>query len=203
MKKTLIILALTVLSLSLAFADVTYGLRGGLNMMNRATTQENALETGDRSGFHGGLVLQYRTDSNFIVQPEILYSQKGYTYKVLTVDTTTMMDYVEVPILLKYNIKAAKGLYIQPTVAPFVGYAVVGKNTFKGAVIEDETDILEDINRLNYGLDFGLDIQVIDRVLVGARYQLGLADFDGDNNVIEKNKKDTHNGLMVSLGFLF
>ncbi|MCB5224598.1 MAG: porin family protein [Candidatus Cloacimonadaceae bacterium] len=203
MKKTLIILALTVLSLSLAFADVTYGLRGGLNMMNRDSTDQNAVTTGNRTGFHAGLILQYSTDSNFIVQPEILYSQKGFTFKAATVDNTTAMDYVEVPILLKYNVRAAKGLNLQPTVAPFVGYAVVAKNIFKGVVIDDETDLLEDINRLNYGVDFGLDLQIIDKVLVGARYQLGLADYDGDNNIIERNKKDTHNGIMFSLGFLF
>ncbi|NLN85662.1 MAG: PorT family protein, partial [Candidatus Cloacimonetes bacterium] len=62
--------------------------------------------------------LQYSTDSNFIVQPEILYSQKGFTFKAATVDNTTAMDYVEVPILLKYNVRAAKGLNLQPTVAP-------------------------------------------------------------------------------------
>ncbi len=203
MKKTLIIVALTALSLSLAFADVTYGLRGGLNLMNRATTEKNSITTGDRTGFHAGLVMQYRTDSNFIVQPEILYSQKGYTFKAATLDNTTAMDYVEVPILLKYNIKATKGLYLQPTVAPFAGYAVVAKNIYKGAIIDGETDLLEDINRLNYGVDFGLDIQLIDKVLVGARYQLGLADFDGDDNVLDKNKKETHNGIIFSLGFLF
>lgn len=203
MKKTLIIVLLATLSLGLAYADVHYGIRGGLNLTNMRTTAENSIVTGDKTGFHAGLMMQYRTDANFIVQPEILYTQKGYTYEVLTVNSTVSMDYVEVPILLKYDIKAAKGLNIQPVVAPYVGYAVIAKVVSKGLLIDTDVDMIEEINKIDYGVGLGLDIQIIDRVVVGARYQFGFADFDGNDNVLEEDVSLTHNGILISLGFLF
>lgn len=203
MKKTLIIMLFAVLSLGLAYADVHYGIRGGLNLSNRSTTAENPIVVpGDKTGFHAGLIMQYRTDSNFIVQPEILYTQKGYTYNFILVDHTISMDYVEVPILLKYDIKVAKGLNIQPAVAPYVGYAVIAKDNYK-LINEIENDIIEDINRIDYGVELGADIQVIDRVVLGARYKIGLADFGSSIILLKDDVINTHNGIIISLGFLF
>lgn len=195
MKKTLIIIALTVLSLSLAFADVTYGLRGGLNLTNRSTSSKNSVKMDNRTGFHGGLILQYHTDSNFMVQPEILYSQKGYKYLFIA-EHTVGMDYVEVPVLLKYNIEAARGLHLQPTVAPYVGYAVIAKDVSKNT----DVDLMDKINKIDYGVDLGLDIQLLNQVLVGARYKIGLADYDYPSS---SSVKYNHNGIIFSLGFLF
>ncbi|MCB5224599.1 MAG: porin family protein [Candidatus Cloacimonadaceae bacterium] len=194
MKKTLIIIALTVLSLSLAFADVTYGLRGGLNLTNRSSSSEYSAKVDNRAGFHGGLVLQYGTDMNFMVQPEILYTQKGYKYTLLS-DHTVGMDYVEVPVLLKYNIHVAKGLQLQPTVAPYVGYAVIAKDKSKNT----DLDLMDRINKIDYGVDLGVDVQLLNQVLVGARYKIGLADYDSSSSSVKYN----HNGLIFSLGFLF
>ncbi len=201
MKKTMIILLLALLGLSLAYAETAYGMRGGLNITNREFSGDNDLTTGDRTGFHAGLLAQLRTEANIIIQPELLYMQKGYTYDGLLIDHTFNYDYVELPVAIKYDINL-KGFHLQPFVAPQVGYAVIAKNIQDNVVdaLDGELDMIDDINRVNYGVDLGLDIMVLDDLLLGARYEIGLADI---GVALKDDDIHTHKGWIFSIGYLF
>ncbi|MDD4223537.1 MAG: porin family protein [Candidatus Cloacimonetes bacterium] len=205
MKKALIIILLSVLGLSLVNAESAFGMRGGLNISNREFSGDSNLSTGDRTGFHVGLLAQLRTEANIIIQPELLYTQKGYTYDGVLVDHEYNFDYVELPIAIKYDINL-KGFHLQPYVAPQAGYAVIAKDIQDNILdaLDGEADLSDEIKRINYGVDLGLDIMVLDDLLLGARYQIGLADLDPP--IIIPLKDDdiyTHRGWMFSIGYLF
>ncbi|MCB5246401.1 MAG: PorT family protein [Candidatus Cloacimonetes bacterium] len=205
MKKALIIILLSVLGLSLVNAESAFGMRGGLNISNREFSGDSNLSTGDRTGFHVGLLAQLRTEANIIIQPELLYTQKGYTYDGVLVDHEYNFDYVELPVAIKYDINL-KGFHLQPYVAPQAGYAVIAKDIQDNILdaLDGEADLSDEIKRINYGVDLGLDIMVLDDLLLGARYQIGLADLDPP--IIIPLKDDdiyTHRGWMFSIGYLF
>jgi opacity protein-like surface antigen len=210
MKKTLILTSILLFCLSLAWGQVSYGIRAGLNSTNRDWSEDNDIDTGDRTGFHAGLIMQYRTDANFIVQPELLYTQKGFNY---TIDLPLInddvheitLDYVELPLVLKYDFNL-KGFHIQPLVAPQIGYAIKASHT--STLWDSDTDLIEKINKINYGVDLGLDLMIMNDFLIGARYQIGLADigltnYGNEDDHDKADEKLTHKGFMVSLGYIF
>ena len=202
MKKSIILAVVLVISLSVSFAQPYFGFRGGLNVTNVKITDDESDDVvmDDRYGYHGGLFMQYPLGAHFIIEPALLYSQRGYER---TIDVPLLedikeninMDYIELPLALKFDINISD-VHIQPAVAPRVGYAIVTQYLLN----EEELDFPEDPILLDYGVDFGLDITFLNQFLIGARYSLGLADiYDDDNEDITTN----NNGLMISLGVMF
>jgi len=64
--------------------------------------------------FSDCLFAEFSIWTNFSVQPEILYSQKGADYAALIVINETekilfKMEYIDIPVLIKYNIGFHKG----------------------------------------------------------------------------------------------
>jgi len=202
MKKSIILAVVLVISLSVSFAQPYFGFRGGLNVTNVKITNDESDDVvmDDRYGYHGGLFMQYPLGAHFIIEPALLYSQRGYER---TIDVPLLedikeninMDYIELPLALKFDINISD-VHIQPAVAPRVGYAIVTQYLLN----EEELDFPEDPILLDYGVDFGLDITFLNQFLIGARYSLGLADiYDDDNEDITTS----NNGLMISLGVMF
>ncbi|HOD59478.1 MAG TPA: porin family protein [Candidatus Syntrophosphaera sp.] len=202
MKKSIILAVVLLISLSVSFAQPYFGFRGGLNVTNVKITDDESDDVvmDDRYGYHGGLFMQYPLGAHFIIEPALLYSQRGYER---TIDVPLLedikeninMDYIELPLALKFDINISD-VHIQPAVAPRVGYAIVTQYLLN----EEELDFPEDPILLDYGVDFGLDITFLNQFLIGARYSLGLADiYDDDNEDITTS----NNGLMISLGVMF
>jgi hypothetical protein len=202
MKKSIILAVVLLISLSVSFAQPYFGFRGGLNVTNVKITNDESDDAvmDDRYGYHGGLFMQYPLGAHFIIEPALLYSQRGYER---TIDVPLLedikeninMDYIELPLALKFDINISD-VHIQPAVAPRVGYAIVTQYLLN----EEELDFPEDPILLDYGVDFGLDITFLNQFLIGARYSLGLADiYDDDNEDITTS----NNGLMISLGVMF
>ena len=202
MKKSIILAVVLLISLSVSFAQPYFGFRGGLNVTNVKITDDESDDVvmDDRYGYHGGLFMQYPLGAHFIIEPALLYSQRGYER---TIDVPLLedikeninMDYIELPLALKFDINISD-VHIQPAVAPRVGYAIVTQYLLN----EEELDFPEDPILLDYGVDFGLDIIFLNQFLIGARYSLGLADiYDDDNEDITTS----NNGLMISLGVMF
>ncbi|HOQ82641.1 MAG TPA: porin family protein [Candidatus Syntrophosphaera thermopropionivorans] len=202
MKKSIILAVVLLISLSVSFAQPYFGFRGGLNVTNVKITNDESDDVvmDDRYGYHGGLFMQYPLGAHFIIEPALLYSQRGYER---TIDVPLLedikeninMDYIELPLALKFDINISD-VHIQPAVAPRVGYAIVTQYLLN----EEELDFPEDPILLDYGVDFGLDITFLNQFLIGARYSLGLADiYDDDNEDITTS----NNGLMISLGVMF
>jgi hypothetical protein len=129
-----------------------------------------------------------------------MYTQKGWSWTVdmPIVDdivTTYKLDSVELPILLKMNLDFGS-VAIQPFVAPQLSYCVIAERHVNDNVFK----IMDDINPFQYGAQFGLDLQLNKSMLIGGRYQMGFSDiFDDDND----NVSYTHNGILISFGYLF
>jgi hypothetical protein len=188
MKKTLLLISLMLLFVGLANAQNRYGLRAGLNISSLEFTADGeSIDTSNSLGIHAGLFMQHKTKQGLILQPELLYSQKGS----LSSDRA-YIDYIEAPLLFKLSFNLQKTL-VQPLAGPQVGYAIRAESDLN-------PDLLGDINRLNLGINLGVDLVYSDDYFGGLRYYLGLSNLEKDT---AKREPISDACWMLSAGYLF
>jgi hypothetical protein len=121
----------------------------------------------------------------------ILYSQQGFKIKE-DFKTNTL----DIPVNLKYKISALDILGIYFAVGPYA--------SFKFS--EDPDDLMES-KSFGAGLNFGLGIDLLGSMQVGAGYKLGLTDDYGvakDNPLAAiSNFKGKQRGWTISAAYLF
>lgn len=164
--KTLLLgFGLLVLAVGQASAQTfSFGLEAGANFTNFVGNGDLS-QLGDvnsaKLGFLGGGFLSLNFGNSFAVRPEILYEQKGEA--VSGTGTTTELDYVEVPVLLKFNFGNKDfnpALLIGPSFS---------LNTVKNVANSGNADV----NPADIGAIGGFEVD-IDKFLLSGRYELGL-----------------------------
>lgn len=123
-------LLLLLLALPLAAsAQPVFGVKAGLNVSNFYGFDEADLEGQDRSpslGLMAGVTAQLPVSSSFAVQPEVLFSQKGFELSSQAdaqeeINISYNVDYIEVPLLARFALPvgpfADAGVLIGPAVA--------------------------------------------------------------------------------------
>lgn len=223
MKKFFLLAALAVSSCG--FAQVSVIPKIGINLANAALNESNDYE-GQKSllGLTAGLGVNFAlTSDNFLsVQPEILYSQKGWAAEssnaVGGYKGTYRLNYLEVPVLLKINFGGETvRAYVNagPSFGYLLGGRVDGRLTAVGIELFDIDEKLEftetpnplslnqlDANRTEFGLNFGggVGYSLGGKILfLDVRYNMGLTDynrgFDSKNRVFAITT-----GLQIPLG---
>ncbi|MCB5246409.1 MAG: porin family protein [Candidatus Cloacimonetes bacterium] len=191
MRKALIVLCLALLLAGAAEAKVKYGLRSGLNVSKLELSPDGSIDTRSALGLHIGGFVQLKTDSPLIIQPELLYTQKGTGANV---DDVVTIDYIALPVLLKLNVEipGAQEILIQPLIAPEMGYAINATSTYNPLFHES-------INKLNAGFNLGADLIYTGDYFIGLRYYLGMTDLLSD----AKRPPISNTCWTISVGYLF
>lgn len=205
MKKTIFtLMAFTAFS-SVIYAqtpDVKIGVKAGVNFAN--------LTDGDmKTGFHVGGLAEIFINEKFSVQPEVLYSTQGSkqssTTSIPGLMTTTYkaklnLDYINVPIMAKYYV--AEGFNVQA--GPQIGFLMKAEMDVDADAtglggISASGDIKDQMNSIDFGLNFGLGYELPMGVFAEARYNLGLTKLPK-----EKELGDYKNSVIqVSVGYKF
>jgi hypothetical protein len=86
----------------------TFGIIGGVSFSTLAGN--NVSNAASRTGFTGGLFLGISINPSVEVEPEVLYAMKGSDFS--GTDTTVALNYIEVPILIKYSFSPNGGMYV-------------------------------------------------------------------------------------------
>jgi len=218
MKKiTLTLLGLVAFSTSaLAQQEVRFGPKAGVNIAN--ISGKDANDNKMLIGFHVGAFAEIKFNEKFAVQPEILYSAQGAkregTRNVMGVNvntnTTSKIDYINVPIMAKY--------YIAPSFAveagPYVGFLMSAKTegtiNSMGENVSIESDDKDFSNSIDFGVGAGASFNLDNGFFIGARYNLGLSKVGKDNTLnfgdvdINVEALDTKNAVIqVSVGYKF
>ncbi|MFN5171319.1 MAG: porin family protein [Cyclobacteriaceae bacterium] len=182
MKKVLAVCAFVLFSAS-AFAQLSGGIRLGMNLANQKVSIDGESESGDmKIGVLGGLYLDAKLSERIGLQPELVFSSMGSRDQDFDVDLP--FNYISVPVMLKYY--ASENINIQA--GPQLGFLMSAK-------IDDGTnslDIKDEFKGMDFGLAFGLGGD-FGKFNAGARYYLGLSknleDTSGDaswkNNAIQ------------------
>lgn len=132
-------------SFALSAQEITPGFKAGVNFANLNSDASTDMTT----GYYIGFLADIRLSDKFHVQPEVLYSREGAKDVIL--------DYVKVPVMLKYYISEEFALHAGP-------YA---------SVITGST---RNFQRFDAGAAAGLSYEFPFGLYTDARYNFGVLD---------------------------
>jgi outer membrane protein W len=197
--------------------DLSVGAKAGFNFSNISNTPSYWEPYKDyKTGFTGGLVLLYEFNDQLAIQPELLYSQKGVQSNlyegIILVDVTASFNYVELPILLRYQVPL-KGKF-KPFVfaGPCISYSLSSELELSASILS----VTLDIGSLSHVSDFGLvagggfgyevgnGLLVLDaRVYYGFTNVLLTGDFEINGSIHTIEEDDFKNyGFVFMLGYI-
>ena len=227
MKKTAFLGAALLATAALSSAqaqDIRLGLRAGANYSNLAGNIKNQDTYNNKIGFLGGVMLNVpvTSDGFFSVQPEVLYSQKGFGNKPTEYtgllggkqkrEGSVNYNYLDVPVLLKIN---ASGFVFEA--GPQYSYLLSANDATKttttpalgGSPTTTESQNKRDVSGLNrneLGYLAGVGYQASNGLSLNLRYTGAFNDFvKNDNNSYFNGdlKSARHSAFQLSLGYLF
>ncbi len=204
--KRLIILPLIMFSIfCLLEANIDFGIRAGMNSAN-VGGDERFDDTESRLCWHFGGLMQYHLNEMFILQPEILFSQKGTEFDVIYDDGDVYsykntFDYLEIPILVKYKYPF-QSVEVQPYIGMTLSFLFGAEGNLDasedGLAYSESIDIEKYMNNNDFGINIGLDANIAKKFLVGLRYNHGQSKiWDDDDMPDHKNQT-----WMINLGYL-
>ena len=213
MKKiNLMIVALTVISFNAIAQDdssmdtrdqLQFGAKIGLNYANVYDSKGEEFDADAKFGMAVGGFISIPIGTYLGVQPEVLYSQKGFraTGKILGLnyDFTRTTSYLDIP--LYFALKPSE--FITILAGPQFSYLLSKKDVFATTVttIEQEQEFENDNIRKNtLGASLGVDIN-IGHLVFGARANWDLQENNGDGTSTTPRYKNQW--LQATVGFKF
>ena len=177
MKKRILALSVFALLATGAFAQISYGVKAGLNISKLT----GDADTDSRMAPYFGGFMNYEMSDKFSLQPELVVSMEGgkdeesetYEGKTYSYDATYKLTFLNIPILAKY--KVANGLSLMA--GPQLGFKMSGK-----AEVEDEEADM-DMKGMNLSLALGAGYSLESGLGFDLRYNLGLSNlYDGEGD---------------------
>ncbi len=192
MKKFLLLFAVSAFTVLGASAQSSFGIRGGANFFNFAGEDVSENDYTNRAGFHAGVYASFMGEGPISIEPGVFYSVKG-TQNDDGIDSRAVLDYVDVPVLLRFRVGEGFNLFAGPQVS------FLTKSKFEGD-FGDSTVTLEtdDVKSTDAGLVFGLGYNLPQGFNIQGSYDYGMTP------VFENSDADVYNrGFKLSLGYTF
>ena len=163
-----------------------YGIVAGQNIATIKSKEGSSQDV--IIGFMGGLACQVVWPKGFVIQPEVLYSQKGCTFSASALKYN--IDYLEIPIKAMYRLHMAE---VKPFafVAPYGAYAL--KIVESGIALNNE---IPTINKMDIGISVGAGFDAW-------KVQVCFKNSWGFIQVADKSFGIRNKVFTVSAGFLF
>ncbi len=208
MKKLLLFAVLACLSVVATAQEegIRFGAKAGVNLAGVSGDNTDNLE--GKAGIHIGALVEVPISDKFAFQPELLYSAQGYKLDtsidiagiVTKTETTMQINYINIPLMLKYYVAQGFSLQAGPQVGFLTSAEAEAKVSIAGISQSADTDVKDAFKGLDFGLNFGLGYQLAMGIFLDARYNLGLSDInDVDGSDIE-NKNAV---IQLSVGYKF
>lgn len=219
MKKTgLLVMVLLLVSAS-AFAQgiVAKGIKVGMNIAN--LKGDDAEDMDAVTGGVFGAFITYKLNEMISVQPEVLFSMKGTSYEwsytesygwyeeVEKQEVTYSLNYLEIPVLVQYQLPAfgsiQPNVYAGPSLGFNIGATYEAEYSYKeyedGVVVYEENfsgdGDIDDAEDIDLGLNFGAGAK-FDQLTVDALFNIGMTD-------VIKNLKAQNSVISLMLGYCF
>lgn len=176
-----------------ANAQISGGIKAGLNFANQDYEEGSFSVSPDgRTGFHAGAYLSIMFSDNVGLQPELLYSAQGSEFDFAGTETIQKFNYINVPILLKYQVVDILSLHAGPQ----IGFLASAETETDG----NDEDISDNIKGSDFSLAFGGQVDLPMGLIGGIRYSLGLSDvndLDGDDTEVSNNNFQVYVGFKL------
>jgi hypothetical protein len=182
MKKLFTLLSVVALTASMSFAQTQYGAALGFNFANQYGADD---DTDMRLGIRIGLDMQRELSRSVNLHTGLLYSVKGASAKVEVYDLSGFyvgdydidrsLNYLEIPVNFGFVMSDNFSL-----MAGFYSAFIVGSTVTLDGPYGSSTSSTDDLNPIDFGLSFGMQIGLSDAFSLNAGYQLGLTSIDDD-----------------------
>ena len=181
------------------------GLKGGVNFSNIIRTGDNDFDTDYTTGFNAGIFVNIPLLDRLSIEPELLFSQKGYEtadnglFADRTFKQTT--NWIEVPLKLKVLITPTFNMVLGPQFS----FLTKTTNEFDGDFAQvEQTEYEDDADKFKkniLGGTIGFGVDLTDHLSINGRYAIDFQrnNEDGSSDIPEfKNQS-----WMLSLGIKF
>lgn len=189
MKKIILSLGLVAGIAATANAQARIGLKAGGSLTN--IVGSDVTSAANKFGFHGGLVANLAFGDALSVQPEVLFSMKGYQNPNNSKDKLNL-TYIDVPVMLQYN---ADGLFFEA--GPQLGLLTSAKLT-NGT---NDSDVKDLFNTVDFGYAVGLGYKLETGPMIGLRYNGGITSVPKD--IAGKSISARNSAFQLYVGYMF
>lgn len=187
MKKTILVAVVLFAVSNAAQAQlVKFGIKAGVNYANQngsnITVNSKNYDTDAITSYHAGLVAEVKLTDGFSIQPELLYSTQGATYKNAFEEFKNELGYLSLPVLAKIHLNKTVSIDLGPQAS----FLLSERNNFD----------VNNAETFEFAAVGGLGFNITKNFFLQGRYVLGLTEASKDAQV--KNS-----ALQVSAGFTF
>lgn len=190
MKK--LVLTLVVIAFATgAFAQLSGGLKAGVNLSNQKIKLDSESDKGDmKVGFLVGGYLVATLSDNIALQPELYFSSMGT--KDSDADASINLGYISVPVLLRYNINEQFNIHLGPQ----VGFLLSAKAKQDG----ESADVKDAYKGIDFGAAVGLgaDFGAINASL---RYYQGFSNIGEFEDTGFDDAKLSNSAIQIAVGY--
>ena len=199
MKKTMMVLLLSLLVGGSTLFAQGLGLRAGLNFQNLTG---DGFEDGKMAPrFNIGVDYEIAVAPDFYFAPGLLFATKGSKYEILGEDIQIGLNYLEVPLNLVYKPVLGDGNLIV-AFGPYVGYGLGGKAKSDEGDTDIEMGSEEEGSHYNYkAFDMGANLSF--GYMFGAGLSLQFNTQLGLVNISHGDDAVKNTGFGLSLGYRF
>ena len=159
MKSVLLALIFVTMTTVTFAQEVSYGVRGGLNISNLDFDPDATFSNQHRNGFAFGGFVDYGITENFSAQIEIQYSAEGAKADELRA------DYIQMPIMARFSLGDKFAIGVGP---------MVSLKTWKNK---------DAFNTFTFSGVGGLEYMITDELFVDARVHYGLSNILNEDTV--------------------
>jgi len=190
--------------------SIGLGIKGGLNFAN--VYNAKSVNTGNQSGFMGGVFFSPPSKSIMSYRTEIIYSKQGFSYESQTNTGNVNLNYIIMPHLMCFRITK----FFQLQVGGQMAYLLNAKqDSVKSSTPSPygSSNIMDMYNRFDYGFAGGVEIHPIKGLIIGARLNVSMANVYKDPSTLMTSggampsmipKIDVKNNvLQLSAGWIF
>ena len=170
MKKALVICSLALLSFFPASAQFSWGIRGGLNLVNNDITAVNGKSATDKDSYTGlfiGPMAEVQIPIIGIgIDASVLYSQKGFEVS----DNETMKNHsLAIPVSLKYSLGLGNFAAVYFAAGPQFDFKIGDLDR----EYKDGDDVKNfALERSTWSINVGAGVKLINHIQAGVNYNI-------------------------------
>jgi hypothetical protein len=211
-KSFLVVFLLGIFAAGSVMAGVLdFGIKGGINIAN-IYGDDSEGEVDWKTGFAGGIFLDWGITPLFGIQPELLYVQDGSKTDFLEVDWQLKFNYLQVPVLAKVDLPIGGTLIPVLYAGPYVSLLLDSKLTLEADNNSATVGLTDYTKSYDAGFVFGAGLEFgvgPGKMTLEGRYNLGLTEIDdgigeGIFGIPDSENTDMKNeSWMIMAGYAF
>jgi len=161
-------------------AGIRGGLKAGLNLSNIHGADVSEAEgllgapAKYKVGFVGGGFITFNLSTSIAIQAEALYSMKGAKASEPGWNISANINYLEIPILVKFMIPTQGSVKPSLFVGPALALKMSARYKYEEEGYSEEGDI-EEMKSSDLGLVFGAGLDIGRNIRTDLRYTLGIS----------------------------